>query len=120
MLFMWLLVFQRLTLEFFLDFLYFPIWWFTAGAVRAAGWCWNLFLEGNFILAPGLWFKNLLVPMFGQNDLQGRLVSLFMRLLNVIFRFFCLLIWLIITFLIFLLWFAVPLVLVFMLYQSLI
>jgi len=54
--------------------------------VYAAKYCINLTLSANDQLAPMLWLKNLLVPMFGQYDWQGRLVSFFMRLVNVIFR----------------------------------
>jgi len=117
---MWILVFQRIALEFFLDFLYFPLWWFTHGAWQSAEFCINLFLTGNQFLAPGLWLKNLFVPMFGQTDFQGRLVSVMMRFFNVIFRSLALLIWLAVVFLIFLLWFVIPILVIFMLYQALI
>ncbi|KKQ27308.1 MAG: hypothetical protein US42_C0011G0046 [Candidatus Magasanikbacteria bacterium GW2011_GWC2_37_14] len=116
---MWILVLQRLTLEFFLDFLYFPIWWFTSGILHSTKFCWNLFLDGNILLAPGLWLKNLFVPMFGQSDFQGRLVSVMMRFFNVIFRSIALFIWLLVVFVIFLLWINIPIFLVFMFYQAL-
>lgn len=115
---MWLLVLQRMFLEFFLDFLYFPIWWFTGGALRAAKFCARLWQDGNLYLAPGLWLKNLFVPMFGQYDWQGRLMSFFMRLVNIIARGFALLVWTAAVAALFGLWFILPFFIVYMLFRS--
>ena len=115
---MWLVVFQRITLEFFLDFLYFPIWWYTAGAKRAVLFCVRLVQDGNNLMAPGLWLRNIFVPMFGQWDWQGRLVSFFMRLANVIGRSLGLLIWLAAVSVLFLGWLAWPIFVIAMLIRS--
>ena len=37
-------------------------------------------------LAVGVWVKNLFVPMFGLHDWQSRLISVFMRGLQIILR----------------------------------
>lgn len=79
-------VFSRLVLEFIGDFFYFPIWWYTTGIARFMFAGKNIFAEANLSLAPGLWLKNLFVPMFGQTDWQGRIMSVFMRIVNVFFR----------------------------------
>jgi hypothetical protein len=91
---MFVLILQRLLIEAVLDIIYFPVWWFTAGVVHAGKWCANLFRAGNFRLAPGLWLKNIAVPMYGQYDWQGKIISFFMRLIQVIFRSSLLLVWL--------------------------
>ncbi|MBI5728363.1 MAG: hypothetical protein HY984_01260 [Candidatus Magasanikbacteria bacterium] len=80
---------------------------------------WQFFLLGNVSLAPGLWLKNIFVPMFGQADWQGRLMSFFMRLMNVIVRGALLMIWLTVVAAIFLVWPIVPLVVVYFLRRSL-
>jgi hypothetical protein len=90
---MWVLIFQRLTIEFFFDLVYFPVWWYTVGLMRHAKSCWGMFQSGNEQMAPGLWLRNLFVPMFGQYDWQGRIVSFFIRLLNVFGRTIGLCIW---------------------------
>ncbi len=90
---MWVLLLQRLTLSAALDVLYFPIWWYTEGARRALLWCVARVADANDQLSPGLWLKNIFVPMFGQTDLQGRLMSFFMRLMNVILRSIALVFW---------------------------
>src|SRR3989339_998407 len=105
---MWILVAQRILLEFVVDIIYFPIWWFTAGARHALLFCVGLVQEANAMLAPGLWLKNIMVPMFGQWDWQGRIMSFFMRLVNVIIRTILLFLWIILVFILFILWLAVP------------
>jgi hypothetical protein len=55
--------------------------------------------------------------MFGQYDWQGRIISLFMRLFQIIIRSAALLIWLAVCGAIFLLWLALPVVMVWLVYQ---
>ncbi|MCB9798616.1 hypothetical protein H6758_02735 [Candidatus Nomurabacteria bacterium] len=83
---MGILIFQKLVVEFFLDFVYFPLWWYTKGALKAFCAYKNALVAVNFRLAPGLWLKNIFTPMYGQRDWEGRLVSVFIRFWNVIFR----------------------------------
>ncbi len=116
---MWILVLQRIFLEFLFDLAYFPLWWYTGGVARAVKFCYGWWQAGNRRLSPGLWLKNLLVPMFGQSDWQGRLVSIFIRLANVIIRSFGLLVWSIVVLAIFLLWLAFPVFIVWRLLNSL-
>ena len=116
---MWILVFQRILLDFLLDILYFPLWWYTGGAKHALIFCYNLWQDTNQYLAPWLWLKNIFVPMFGQHDWQGRLMSFFIRFFNVIFRAIGLLIWTAVVALLFALWMLFPLFVVYMLSKSL-
>lgn len=105
---MYILILQRLFLESILDIFYFPVWWYSHGAGRAGKWCWEIFKRGNANLAPGLWLANLFVPMFGQYDFQGRLVSFFMRLVQIIARAFALALWLGVCLIFFFGWLALP------------
>ena len=116
---MWILVVQRIFFDFLFDFVCFPLWWYTAGMKRALVSVIQLFRDGNLYLAPGLWLKNIFVPMFGQNDLQGRLVSIFMRFINIIGRTIALLIWFVICILIFFIWPLLPVFVIYMFFQSL-
>lgn len=115
---MWVLVLQRMLLELILDILYFPFWWYTAGAKKALIGCFHWWQDANINLAPGLWLKNIFVPMFGQRDWQGRLMSFFIRFFNVIFRTIGLLIWTVVILVIFALWLVFPLFVMYMLYES--
>lgn len=67
-----------------------------------------MFKHGNNNLAPGLWLANLFVPMFGQYDFQGWLVSFFMRLVQIIARAFALALWLGVCLAFFFVWLALP------------
>lgn len=116
---MWILVAQRIIVEFVLDILLFPIWWYTGGARHALMFCVRMVKEVNVLLAPGLWLKNITVPMFGQYDIQGRIVSFFMRLANVIVRSIGLFIWVVIMVCVFFLWLLFPVFVSYMLFLSL-
>lgn len=113
-----ILLAQRLLGEFLLDFLYFPIWWYTQGAKRVLLYLVHLFLSANARLAPGLWLKNIFVPMFGQSDFQGRLMSFFMRIVNVIGRSLVVILTGFILIVLFTSWVLFPLFLVYMIIQS--
>jgi len=115
---MWSLVLQKMLIEFVLDILYFPLWWYGEGAKKVFMGCINLIREGNMMMSPGLWLKNIFVPMFGQTDLQGRLVSFLMRFFNVVFRSIGLVIWIVFSLLLFLLWVVFPMFVLFMLVTS--
>ena len=116
---MWILVIQRMLLELVLDVVYFPLWWYTAGAKKVLISCLYLWQDANIQMAPGLWLKNIFVPMFGQHDWQGRLMSFFIRFFNVIFRAIGLLIWTIVVTILFVLWIIFPVFVVYMLSKSL-
>ena len=116
---MWIVVLQRMVLEFVIDLLYFPIWWYTGGAKHAAIFCYNLLQDGNMFLSPGLWLKNMFVPMFGQTDFQGRMMSIFMRFVNFVGRSIGMIIWFFVCLFWFALWFLLPIFVIYMFVMSL-
>lgn len=105
---MYVLILQQLLWEAFADFFYFPIWWYTRGALRSAQWCFGLLEWGNLELALGVWLRNIFVPMYGQYDWQGRIISFVMRVVQIIFRGWLLLIWLMVCVLLFFVWLVLP------------
>ena len=117
---MFLILLQRMLLELLWDIIYFPIWWYTDGARKVLVSCVNMIKDVNAMLAPGLWLKNMFVPMFGQYDLQGRLVSILMRFFNVIFRTIGLLIWVILVVALFFVWILLPMAVLYFLTDSII
>ena len=101
-----------ITLDLLGDIMLFPLWWYTKGLQRYANLMWeNVHMVerhlGVFILT-----KNILRPMFGQYDWQGRIISFFMRLVNIIFRGGVLLIWSLLCAALFMLWIAFPLLMI--------
>ncbi len=115
---MLILVLQRLFFEALTDALYFPVWWYSAGIKYSASRILALFNSGNRTLAPGLWLKNIFVPMFGQFDWQGRMISFFMRSVQVVARSIALLFWLMICIILFVMWLGLPIVVIFGLMSS--
>ncbi len=97
-----------------LDILRFPIWWYTAGVKRA----WKFFIRQSKVglqaVALKIWFKNLFRPMFGDYSRSGRLISFFVRLVEIFFRTIVFLIWIIVSFILFILWLALPPFVIFM------
>lgn len=110
---------QRMALDFVLDILYFPLWWYSSGAKRTLLGCFHQIQAINQNLAPGLWLRNIFVPMFGQYDWQGRIMSFFMRLVNVIARTIALGVSIIFVISFFFLWLAFPPFVIYMLVASL-
>ncbi|MDO8505679.1 MAG: hypothetical protein Q7S48_03830 [bacterium] len=90
------------------DFLYTPIWWYTRGLFKQ--------LKGIAVslgvrqeaLAIDIWLKNLFVPMYGQYDLTGRLISFFMRLFQIIVRSIAFIIWAALLLIWLLAWILIP------------
>ncbi|MBH41749.1 MAG: hypothetical protein CL685_03475 [Candidatus Magasanikbacteria bacterium] len=111
---MWLLVLQRIFLDFLLHIVYFPVWWFTVGAKQTLFSCFHKIQQVNTSLAPGLWLKNMFVPMYGQTDFQGRLLSILMRFVNTVFRSIALLFSIFFILLFFVIWLVFPLFVVWM------
>lgn len=75
------------------DFLYTPIWWYTRGLWRQLQGVVGSLSRQQRDLAVDVWLKNLLVPMYGQYDITGRIISFFMRLAQIMGRTFILLMW---------------------------
>lgn len=88
--------------------LYFPVWWYTAGALKAAQWCGNKLKGAATSFGIGVWIKNLFTPMYGQRDISGRIISFFMRLVTIFFYSFLLLLFAIAVAVLFGLWLIVP------------
>lgn len=68
------------------EFLTTPVWWYTKGLVVAATGLANEARDTWVRFGLSIWIKNLFVPMFGQRDVVGRIISFFMRLAQIIGR----------------------------------
>lgn len=68
------------------DFLYFPLWWYSAGFIKTLRGVGKFYRSQEASLSFTVWLRNIFVPMYGQYDTAGRLVSFFIRLVQVIFR----------------------------------
>ena len=59
-------------------------------------------------LAIGIWIKHVFTPMYGQHDWQGRLISFFMRVVQIILRAIALVAWAAVAVAVILFWLMVP------------
>ena len=71
-------------------------------------------------LALRVWVKNFWKPMYGQHDWQGRLISIFMRLVQIIFRSIVMLFWMIVAGLLLVAWVIIPLIIVYEIFFQLV
>ncbi len=93
------------------DVAFFPVWWYTTGLFRTINLCHNALAGYSRSLGVKIWLQNLFVPMFGQNDWQSRIISFFMRLIQIIGRIFLVIVWGLFLGLLFLAYFVGPVVL---------
>lgn len=78
--------FGKILVRIIWDFLYFPIWWYSAGFINVLKGVGHFYQQQEASLSFLVWLKNLFVPMYGQHDTIGRLISFFIRLVQIIFR----------------------------------
>ena len=64
----------------------FPVWWFGTGFVGLLGWMRRELQFRWKSYGFAIWMHNFFVPMYGQHDWTGRLVSIFMRFVVLIGR----------------------------------
>lgn len=70
--------------------LWFPVWWYTTGIKKMIQFCIDGLRYRIRQYAFAIWIKNFFVPMYGQYDWQGRLISVFMRFVVIVARGFAL------------------------------
>ena len=76
--------------DIFLDIILFPVWWYSRGLVLMLEGCLATLQGYAKYMAVGVWMKNIFVPMFGTSDWQSRLISVFMRSVQIVGRSFAL------------------------------
>ncbi|NCN25296.1 hypothetical protein COT94_04350 [Candidatus Falkowbacteria bacterium CG10_big_fil_rev_8_21_14_0_10_37_14] len=98
----------RLVFDWLGSLLYFPLWWYGKGLWSAIRGLVKFLADEWQWLNPGVWFKNLLVPMYGQRDWVSRLISFFVRLVQTILRFLAWLCWLAVCLVAVVIWLVLP------------
>lgn len=97
------------------DLIYFPVWWYTKGFIKVIRWA-EKYLATR-LQATGLliWFKNIFVPMYGQTDWAGILISFLTRVVQIIVRAIIMVFWLVITIALVMAWLITPIIVVYQL-----
>ncbi len=83
---MYLLILEEVIRGTFVRIILFPLWWYSGGLFLVIKGIGHILARVHERLVPELWLRYLFVPMFGQVDWQGRMVSIVIRLLNAIVR----------------------------------
>ena len=102
----------RLIVQIIGKILYFPVWWYTVGLSRFVRNAWQFLRNREKSLSLLVWAKNLFVPMYGQRDWAGRLISFLVRIVQIIARGLAVFFWLMFIILVILLWLIVPILLI--------
>ncbi|MCX6746159.1 MAG: hypothetical protein NTX00_04050 [Candidatus Parcubacteria bacterium] len=97
--------------------LYFPLWWYSKGLLKVINGCWEFIKDFEQTLGFWIWVKNLFVPMFGERDIAGRLISFGLRLFQIITKGFALLIIIGLNLIFIIIWLVLP---IFVIYQIII
>ncbi|OGL66384.1 hypothetical protein A2856_01680 [Candidatus Uhrbacteria bacterium RIFCSPHIGHO2_01_FULL_63_20] len=71
----------------------FPVWWYTRGLMQAGRWAVGAFSSANRTLGWSIWAKNLFVPMYGETEWSGRIISFGVRFTMLIVRGVGVLVW---------------------------
>ena len=72
--------------DLFGSLIWFPVWWYTTGFARVSGAAIRTIRFRSLEYGFAIWVKNFFVPMYGQYDITGRIVSVFMRFVVLIGR----------------------------------
>ena len=89
-----------------------PLFWYGRGAGDAARYCKRLIVAQAARGGVGVWLRNLFVPMFGQRDAIGIIISFFVRLFQIIIRGVALVLWSVLVGFLFLAYLAAPIAIV--------
>ncbi|KKR33572.1 MAG: hypothetical protein UT64_C0006G0020 [Candidatus Falkowbacteria bacterium GW2011_GWF2_39_8] len=109
---------NKILLELVFDILYFPIWWYSKGFYNFIVILGKFLNERQKALAFFVWLKNIGTPMYGQTDLAGKAISVFIRLVQIIFRGVLMLFWLAFVFVLLSIWLFLPILVIGELYYQ--
>ncbi|MDA3802442.1 MAG: hypothetical protein PF488_00905 [Patescibacteria group bacterium] len=93
--------------------LYFPVWWYTVGLFKKIKSLLKMIKDREKNIGLSVWVKNIFVPMYGQYDFSGRMISFFIRFFQILYRSFVMLFWIFVAIISVLFWIAIPAFIVF-------
>lgn len=94
--------------EIFKNILFFPIWWYSRGLFSTVEKEVSFLSGQQNSLALMVWVRNIFKPMYGQTDWQGRFISFFMRLFQIMIRGTIMVFWVFFTFTLIAAWTVLP------------
>lgn len=90
------------------DIVFFPLWWYSSGLLNVLAGLKEFVSDAEKSLGFFVWAKNLFVPMYGQRDPQGFIISVVIRGVQSVVRGFSLLVVVVFAILILAFWLALP------------
>lgn len=90
-----------------------PVWWYTFGAVHAVNRFLTRLSDGNDYLGWSVWLFNIFTPMYAQTDFAGRLISLGVRVVQVLARSVLFFGWILVAIVMLIAYFLLPLITLF-------
>ena len=110
----------RIVTEIAVELAFFPVWWYSRGLLMVTRKLADLLGGIQQSLGLFIWAKNIYRPMYGQTDWQGILISIFMRVVQVILRAIAMLFCAAICLVLLAVWLALPPFVVYQIYFQLI
>ena len=108
-----------LVLETIGGFFWFPLWWYSFGLQRCLRHAGASLARREETLGIRLWMSTLFQPMYGQTDIQSRVISIVFRIGILFIRMMMLAVWMILLFISLLAYVAVPIGIVYGLFLTL-
>lgn len=97
--------------------LYFPAWWYSKGLLKVLKGTANFIKDFEQTLGFMIWLKNLFVPMYGQRDIVGRLISFALRVVQIIVRGFVLILVILLGIIFIIIWLILPIIVIFQIFN---
>ena len=72
-----------------------PLWWYTGGLLRVVRWWWAQLGEGAKRLSLRVLISHWMQPMYGQYDVAGRIISLVLRTVVLLWHVLVMNIWIV-------------------------
>jgi len=102
----------KIIAQFIWKIIFFPIWWYSLGFLRFVSRIFSFWRSEQRALGLWVWFRNIFVPMYGQYDFTGRVISFIVRCAQILFRGLAMLFWIIIGLFLMLFWLSLPIIIV--------
>ncbi|HWQ99857.1 MAG TPA: hypothetical protein VN397_03365 [Candidatus Methylomirabilis sp.] len=77
---------QLLFVDLLGSIVWFPVWWYTKGLSLVSSKAVTALKYRSQGYAFRIWIRNFFVPMYGQHDIWGRIISVFMRFVVLVGR----------------------------------
>ena len=103
----------KILAEIIQDLIMFPLWWYSYGLMQLGEGLIKFLINRQKSLALFVWIKNIFKPMYGQQDWQGIMISIFIRFIQIVFRSLVLFFCGILAVLVLLFWLMLPLIAVY-------